>query len=238
MIYKRSKTPTEDIPPTSEMADSLFMDDQQINQAALTTEDSMVLDLTGQLPDKVGPPSESQLAGANDKEPSKMQNSEAVDYSKPVSPAEESAAINTSPKTQKMVDHSAKNKTTSAVTNKPTPKETAAPKEAVVKTSVKVSTPSVTKASTKSEVKMKASKPGSTTSSGFYVVSGSFIVPSHAEEQVKKLKKLGYNGAMKKVFGSSEYYSAVVGNYSSRKEAEKVVSALTAKGEKAFLKAK
>ena len=72
----------------------------------------------------------------------------------------------------------------------------------------------------------------------FYVVCGSFIKPENADDQVKKLKKMGYSGAMRKVFGSSEYYSAVVGTFNSREQAEQAVKKLENKGEKAFLKAK
>jgi len=233
MIYKRSKTPTDDVPPTSEMTDSLFMDPQ--NQTAITSEDSMIMDLTGQLPDKVGAPAEARPASGNTVEAQKPANG-AVDYSQPVAAAEPSAAVNTNPKAQKVSDKVAPKKMeTAPATNT---------KTAVVKTNTASTKATESKASsspkaeTKKKVEAKSTKTSASNSAGFYVVSGSFIVPAHADEQVAKLKKMGYKGAMKKVFGSSEYYSAVVGQYASRQEADKIVSKLNAKGEKAFLKAK
>lgn len=233
MIYKRSKTPSDDIPPTSEMTDSLFMDPQ--NQTAITSEDSMIMDLTGQLPEKVGAPAESKPLAGSTTEASKTLNG-AVDYSQPVATPEPSAAVNTNPKAQKVSEkvESKKTETVSVPSSK----------TAVVKSnsSSKSNTSTASKASPKAETKkaaeMKSTKVNATSSAGFYVVSGSFIVPAHADEQVVKLKKMGYKGATKKVFGSSEYYSAVVGQYASRQEADKIVSKLKAKGEKAFLKAK
>jgi len=210
IIYKRSKVPTDDVPTTSELADSLFMDHNQSNQTALNAEDSMILDMTGQLPSQVGPPaSQSETKLTENKATSTItnqaNNNSTIDYSQPVGPTEHTAAVNTSPEAQKVAEHSNKIKAEPAL---------------IKKSESKPNTKVVTKAS-----------------ASFYVVSGSFIVPAHADEQVKKLKKMGYKGAARKVFGSSEYYSAVVGNYSSRTEAEKIVSKLKAKGEKAFLKA-
>lgn len=234
MIYKRSKTPSDDIPPTSEMTDSLFMDPQ--NQTAITSEDSMIMDLTGQLPEKVGAPADSKPIPGSTTETSKAVNG-AVDYSQPVSAPEPSAAVNTNPKAQKVSEKVESKKVEAAPVT--------ANKTAVVKSNTSTSKSNTStaskaspKAETKSSVEKKSTKVNATSSAGFYVVSGSFIVPAHADEQVVKLKKMGYKGAMKKVFGSSEYYSAVVGHYSNRQEADKIVSKLNAKGEKAFLKAK
>lgn len=219
MIYQRGKTPVDDAAPTAEMADSLFMDAHHQASGALTAEDSMILDLTGQLPAQVGAPIESSPAPAET--PAAPAAGGTIDYSKPVTPAEQSAAVNTNPKAQKVSEKSSSTKAETATTNKVTAKTKAAP---APKTSTEKST-SKTQAKTAS-------------TNGYYVVSGSFIVPAHADKQVQKLKKLGYSGANKKVFGSSEYYSAVVGSYDSRKEAEQIVSKLKAKGEQAFLKAK
>lgn len=77
----------------------------------------------------------------------------------------------------------------------------------------------------------KSSKTGK-----FYVISGSFIVPSHADKQVSKLKKLGFASSEKKVFGNAEYYSAIVGRYETRADAEQTLKLVRSKGEKAFLK--
>lgn len=223
IIYKRSKAPVDDIPATAEMADSLFMDQNQSNQTALNGEDSMILDMTGQLPSQVGAPastdsktSENKPSESKPAEPANKQatntniNNSSIDYSQPVTPVEQTAAVNTSPKAQKVADHSTKTKAEPVILKKTESKSSG--KTAAKATSAKLA--------------------------GFYVVSGSFIVPGHADEQVKKLKKLGYKSASKKVFGSSEYYSAVVGYYDNRSEAQKVASKLQAKGEKAFLKAK
>ncbi|MBK9720109.1 MAG: SPOR domain-containing protein [Saprospiraceae bacterium] len=238
MIYKRSKTPVDDIPPTSEMTDSLFMDQHQHNQTALTSEDSMVLDLTGQLPDKVGAPAENQsnTQGESVNSTNNMPSKGTIDYSKPVPATEQSAAVNTNPKAQKVsekvsspkAETSTSNKTASTTKNRPSSSTKPA---TAAKTSMK---PAEKKADTKKPI----AKPAASSTAGFYVISGSFIVPAHADDQVKKLKKMGYTTAMKKVFGSSEYYSAVVGTYNSRQDAEKIVNKLTGKGEKAFLKAK
>ncbi len=213
IIYKRSKSPVDDIPTTAEMADSLFMDPAHSNQIALTPEDSMILDLTGQLPSQVGAPviidNKQELNGPVQTEPiheTVTANNNTIDYSQPVSQPERTAAVNTNPKAQKVAEHS---------------------------TSVKAEKAVIKKTDSKS-----AKKPTAGKTAGFYVVAGSFIVPGHADEQVKKLKKAGYKSASKKVFGSSEYYSAVVGLYNSRTEAQSVVSKLQAKGHKAFLKAK
>ena len=214
IIYKRSKTPVDDIPTTAEMVDSLFMDQNLSNQTALSGEDSMILDMTGQLPSSVGAPATTDSKAADTKATDTKQaepvtkpstNNSSIDYSQPVGPSEHTAAVNTNPKAQKVADHSTKAKAEPVINKK---------------------------------TETKSSSKTATKSAGFYVVSGSFIVPGHADEQVKKLKKLGYKTANKKVFGSSEYYSAVVGYYDNRGEAQKIANKLQAKGEKAFLKAK
>lgn len=220
MIYKRSNAPAEDVLPAAEMADSLFMDQQHAAGSALTAEDSMILDLTGQLPSQVGAPAESN---SNTTPP---QSGTSVDYTQSNAKPESQAAVNTDPKAQKVAEKTTVVETKSKAEEKQ--KSSAASKPAASKTA------SSKPATSKSEV----SKPKTTTSGGFYVVSGSFIKAENADDQVKKLKKLGYSGAMRKVFGSSEYYSAIAGYYNSRAEAEKMVSKLEAKGEKAFLKAK
>jgi cell division protein FtsN len=174
-------------------------------------EDSMILDLTGQLPSQVGAPvvldPKQELNGpVQQSMPSESPSNKpiTIDYSQPVTKPEPTAAVNSSPKVQKVAEHS---------------------------TNVKAEKAVITKTSAKT-------KSVASSSSGFYVVAGSFIVPGHADEQVKKLKKAGYKSASKKVFGSSEYYSAVVGYYNSRNEAQSILNKLQAQGHKAFLKAK
>lgn len=220
MIYKRSKTPVDDIMPTTEMADSLFMDPQHTEGTALTAEDSMILDLTGQLPAQVGAPAD--VTKDNNAQPSS-----SVDYTQKAAPIEKEAAVNSTPKEQKPV----------ATTAKATESKTMATKTANHSTETRAGN-SKTSVKTKSAAPKASSSKAAETSKGFFVVCGSFIKPENADDQVKKLKKMGYSGAQRKVFGSSEYYSAVAGSYSNRSEAEKAVQKLEAKGEKAFLKAK
>lgn len=67
-------------------------------------------------------------------------------------------------------------------------------------------------------------------------MAGSYIVPSHADKQVAKLKKMGYSTATSKVFGSDEYYRAIAGQYDTRESADKTVRNLKVKGQDAFVK--
>ncbi|MBK9109344.1 MAG: SPOR domain-containing protein [Saprospiraceae bacterium] len=219
MIYKRSNAPAEDVLPAAEMADSLFMDQQHAAGSALTAEDSMILDLTGQLPSQVGAPAESNANAAA------PQSGATVDYTQSNAKPESQAAVNTDPKAQKVAEKTIALESKSKAEEKPKVNKVAKP------------TTSKPAASKPALSKSEASKPKGS-SGGFFVVSGSFIKAENADDQVKKLKKMGYSGAMRKVFGSSEYYSAIAGSYSTRAEAEKIVSKLEAKGEKAFLKAK
>lgn len=216
MIYKRSKTPVDDAPPAAEMADSLFMDQEQAG-APLTSEDSMILDLTGQLPHQVGAPNEAAAAPSEG-----TTTSGTPDYSAPTTTKENTAAVNTNPKAQKVAEKVTTASTPAKPASKPAPEHKATTEK---KEDHKAKTPAPVK------------KPSSSSAS-YYVVCGSFIKADNADDQVKKLKKMGYNGAMRKVFGSSEYYSAVVGMYNSREQAEQIVKKLEGKGEKAFLKAK
>lgn len=97
--------------------------------------------------------------------------------------------------------------------------------------------------SKKAEVKKKSesqtsSIPASSKTGKFYVVAGSYIVPTHADKQVSKLKKMGYKSANSKVFGTDEYYRAIAGQYETRESADKVVRNLKSKGIEAFVKTK
>ncbi|MBP8725614.1 MAG: SPOR domain-containing protein [Saprospiraceae bacterium] len=220
MIYQRSKNPVEDLPPVAEMADSLFMDPQFGADTALTPDDHMVYDLTGQYPAQVGAPAENQ----ND-----TPSEGPVDYTQAPVEKPASAVENTSPKAQKASE--------GVAAGSPESKSTSAPVE-----KTKAPAPAAKPAASKpAAVKTAAAKPAAKPSEkrqSFYVVCGSFIKPENADEQVAKLRKMGYQGAARKVFGSSEYYSAIVGTYSSREEAERIAAKLEAKGEKAFLRAK
>lgn len=206
MIYKRAQSPVDELPPTTEMADSLFMD-PGITGSALTKEDSMILDLTGQLPSHVGAP--AGIEESPEIKPATQSTTPAtgIDYTQDSGSNTPTNEVNSKPTAQK-VSNTTSNKSTASTA-----------KKAETKTASKAKTKATPKAS-------------------FYVVSGSFIKPDNADDQVKKLKKMGYKDAKRNVFGSSEYYSAVVGLYHSREEANKVIEKLSKKGEKAFLKAK
>lgn len=46
-----------------------------------------------------------------------------------------------------------------------------------------------------------------------YFIAGSFLIPNNADNQVSKLKKLGFSAAYKNNFPNSEYYSVVVDSF-------------------------
>ncbi len=49
-----------------------------------------------------------------------------------------------------------------------------------------------------------------------YLISGSFLVPSNADTQVKRLHKLGFNQAYKYNFPQSEFYAVVVDTFNPK----------------------
>ena len=219
MMYKRYKTPVPEIEPTTETTDSLFVDTTMASLNALTAEDSLILGMTGELPNQVGPADH---------------DNGSIDYSQPVKNVDQNQHENMSPKAQTVANKtnvnvastsSAEIKTTASKTeNKASKTES---KKATNKTDA---TNSTKHAKSNSNV-AKSSKTGK-----FYVISGSFIVPSHADKQVSKLKKLGFASSEKKVFGNAEYYSAIVGRYETRADAQQTLKLVRSKGEKAFLK--
>jgi len=219
MMYKRYKTPVPEIEPTTETTDSLFVDTTMAALNALTAEDSLILGMTGELPNQVGPADH---------------DNGSIDYSQPVKNGDQSKHENMSPKAQTV-----SNKTNVSVAN-----TTAAEvKTSVSKTENKTSktenkkvTNKTSAATTEKSTKSNANVAKSSKTGKFYVISGSFIVPSHADKQVSKLKKLGFSSSEKKVFGNAEYYSAIVGRYDTRSDAEKTLKLVRSKGEKAFLK--
>ncbi len=200
VMYKKFKAP-EDAELTAETTDSLLVDTSSVDNMALTAEDSIILGLTGELPQQVGAPDNGTIdyTGTQAAQPAsqQVQNENVSPVAKPVANTSSSTTAETK-KVEKKLE-SAEKKSTKAV------------------------------ASTEA-------KPATSKSGKFYVVVGSYIVPSHADKQVAKLKKMGYGSATSKVFGTDEYYRAIAGQYDSRQAAEKTVKNLKAKGMDAFIK--
>ncbi len=200
VMYKKFKAP-EDAEVTAETTDSLMVDTTSVDNMALTAEDSIILGLTGELPQQVGAPDNGNIdyttAQGNQSTSAQVQHENVSPVAKPVSNTTASSTTET-----KRVEKKA---------------------ETAEKTSSKST------ASTEG-------KPATSKSGKFYVVAGSYIVPSHADKQVAKLKKMGYASATSKVFGTDEYYRAIAGQYESRQAAEKTVKNLKNKGLDAFIK--
>lgn len=83
MMYKRYKTPVPEIEPTTETTDSLFVDTTMASLNALTAEDSLILGMTGELPNQVGPADH---------------DNGSIDYSQPVKNGDQNQHENMSPK--------------------------------------------------------------------------------------------------------------------------------------------
>lgn len=210
VIYKKSNNRSDVVEGTTEQVDSLFLD-AAAQSGPLSPEDSMILDLTGELPSQTG-----VLENVNS----------TIDYSQPI-PSQSKAAENTSPKAQVIAN---KEGTASREVKKES--ETSSSKSVGKEEKVETKKSTATKPSNKST----SSPAKSTKAKTYYVIAGSFIVPSHADKQVVKLKKLGYKSSNRKVFGDSEYYSVVAGKFSTRSEADKTIKALKAKGMNSFVK--
>ncbi|HMS29188.1 MAG TPA: OmpA family protein [Saprospiraceae bacterium] len=70
----------------------------------------------------------------------------------------------------------------------------------------------------------------------YFVIAGSFLVPSHADKQIKKLLKLGYGNSIRMIIADSEFHSVVVDQFEVEIKAKKVLSSLKSKGIDAFIK--
>lgn len=70
----------------------------------------------------------------------------------------------------------------------------------------------------------------------YFVIAGSFLVPSHADKQIKKLQKLGYGNSIRMIIADSEFHSVVVDQFEEEIKAKKVLSSLKSKGIDAFIK--
>jgi cell division protein FtsN len=211
VIYKKSNNRSDVVEGTTEQVDSLFLD-AAAQSGPLSPEDSMILDLTGELPSQTG-----VLENVNS----------TIDYSQPI-PSQSKAVENTSPKAQAIAN---KEGTASREIKKEseTSSSKSVPKEEKVETKKSSTSKPSDKATSSPTTK-------STKAKTYYVIAGSFIVPSHADKQVVKLKKLGFKSSNRKVFGDSEYYSVVAGKFSTRSEADKTIKALKAKGMNSFVK--
>jgi len=232
MMYKRFKTLT-DMEPTTEMLDSMFVDTAISSQnLPMTAEDSVILGLTGELPNQVGitEPDNGSIDYSGN-----VNNSSASTPKENTSPV--AKAVSNNGKAVKSSTTSSDDLPSVNLANS-TKSESKSSTTAAKSTKVVESNKSTkTAAPAKSKEMAKSSSSATTSKSGkYYVVAGSFIVPSHAEKQVSKLKSLGYSTAAKKVFGNEEYYRAVAGQYDSREAADKTVKNLKAKGQAAFVK--
>ncbi|HRI00927.1 MAG TPA: OmpA family protein [Saprospiraceae bacterium] len=70
----------------------------------------------------------------------------------------------------------------------------------------------------------------------YFVIAGSFLIPSHAEKQINKLIKMGYKNAVRMIIGESEYHSVVVEDFENENQAKKLVQKLKSKKIDAFVK--
>ncbi len=224
MIYKKFKTPA-DTQSSGETTEQTYSDTSNTQALPFSAEDSIVLGLTGELPNQVGPEAESNTVST--------------------------AQVNVSPVAKPVANHETVAKTENTKTNntelitKTNESKSAATSAATMHTSKKEDKHEMNKVSKKdSKVMVKKSSQNSTqkvekaaeSKGHYYVVSGSFLVPSNAEKQVNKLKKLGFFNASKKIFSNSSSYSAVAGQYDTEAAARASLSKLKSKGEEGFIK--
>lgn len=221
MIYKKFKAPAETQIPI-ENNESTYADSTSNQALPFTAEDSIILGLTGELPTQVGPESDASIpqTSASKENVSPIATTVANHESTPKIETKTEVKENT---------HASKTSTKEVKISTPTAKKeavkTGAPK---AKTAQKVESNTVNKSSAASSSK-KAS-------GSYYVVSGSFLVPTNADHQVAKLKKLGFFNASKIVFKNSSSYSAVTGQYESEAAARASLNKLKSKGEVGFIK--
>ncbi|MEP7196908.1 MAG: SPOR domain-containing protein [Saprospiraceae bacterium] len=218
MIYKKFKTPVDSTAAAEPMEQSYI--DSTGNQALpFSAEDSIILGLTGELPTKVGPDFDNST------------------------PTQVNSAIqeNVSPVAKPVANHEAARKSENKMNNAEAKTETkAATKNESKSSSTKVmksSEKANTTAQNKKETTKTATEKSSTTGKGnYYVISGSFLVPSNADNQVAKLKKLGFFNSTKKVFANASSYSAIAGQYETEAAARASLNKLKSKGEPGFIK--
>jgi cell division protein FtsN len=229
MIYKRSNTPETEADLTEiDEIDRILADTLNPNSGNFSSEDSMIFDLTGQVASNVGKPEEINSSTNMNQKPENLPPSSNLD--KPLSQAVSNNIEVTLPKSSTSnTNHAtvaAKSSNTTAKANTVTAKTTTSSAKSNSSTSSKAAVKTTAKTTVKANEK----------TGNFYVVAGSYIMPTLADKQVSKLKKMGYKTAVKKSFNSDEYYRAVTGKYNTRAEADRVVKTLKAKGVEAFIK--
>ncbi len=229
MVYKKFKSNSDSASTADNQSDMAYVDSTGMEALPFTAEDSLVLGLTGELPTQVGPETDNSIPESPPTASVPQENISPV--AKPVSIRETVSHPNT---TNDVVKNEAK-------TNKATESKAATKTETKTtgKTETKAST-NVVKAETKKEVKAEtkasSTQTASTNNGKYYVISGSFLVPNNADNQVAKLKKMGFFNAKKVVFTNSSSYSAVAGQYESEAAARASLNKLKSKGEAGFIK--
>ncbi|MEO6191048.1 MAG: SPOR domain-containing protein [Saprospiraceae bacterium] len=230
MIYKKFKAPSE-TPNSNEVTEQSYVDTSS-EALPFSAEDSIILGLTGELPNKVGPDTDVPIPQSGTQV---VENVSPV--AKPVVMHESAPKISSNKPVEEIHVAKAETKVAAKTETKTSKVET----KVAAKTETKAVAKKQSKVSPKSSVKESTKSNGTTAASSnnhghYYVVSGSFLVPSNADNQVAKLKKLGFFNAMKKVFNNSSSYSAIAGQYESEAAAKATLSKLKAKGEAAFIK--
>lgn len=242
MIYKRSNTPD----PEAQLAevdeiDRILADTLDINSSNFSSEDSAIFSMTGQVSDVVGKPTEINPASTSQKAENSAPSS---NLDKPISQTVankiEASSHEVSLPKMNNTGNTHSTATKAATTTKAADVKASTTKATAVKTNTVVTKKAEVKATSKTAAikttKIETKVETSSNSGKFYVIAGSYIIPSGADAQVSKLKKLGYATAVKKSFPNDEYYRAVAGKYESRAQADKTVKALKAIGVAAFVK--
>lgn len=210
MVYKKFKTNSDTASTVENQSDMSYIDSTGNQALPFTAEDSLVLGLTGELPTQVGPDSDHVVTDA---QPSPVPQENVAPVAQPAS-----------------IRETVSNKTSTNTVKAEVKSETKAASKTESKATKKV---------VKAQAKSQTSAATATSGKGnYYVISGSFLVPNNADNQVAKLKKMGFFNAKKVVFENSSSYSAVAGQYESEAAARASLNKLKAKGEAGFIKKK
>ncbi|MCC6815325.1 MAG: SPOR domain-containing protein [Saprospiraceae bacterium] len=228
MVFKRFKSNTDTSAGQEAQSETSYIDTTGNQSIPFTAEDSLVLGLTGELPTQVGPDSDHM---ATEPQPT-MEN---------VSPVAQPVALKENIASKSNSENSMESKSETKSETKVTARHEA---KATIKTESKANHSTIKKSDSKTKSQNQSSEKssGSTAVSSnsskgqYYVISGSFLVPNNADNQVKKLKKLGFFNAKKIVFKNASSYSAVAGQYDTESAARASLKKLKAKGEEGFIK--
>lgn len=204
MIYKRAQSPVDELPPTAEMADSLFMD-PGITGSALTKEDSMILDLTGQLPSHVGAPAGVQEAEESKPAPQTASPATEIDYTQPSASQTPTNEVNSKPTAQKVSNTKSNTNTSAAGSAKKASTKTATKTKAASKASFYVVSGSFIKPDNADDQVKKLKKMGYKDakrtvfgSSEYYsAVVGLYNSREDANKVIEKLSKKGEKAFLK-----------------------------------------